>query len=67
MKNPQWMGTQPSAPEWSNDSKTLYFNWNPTSGPADSVYFISSTNLTPNQLSGKEVFEKNQISRITYN
>ncbi|WP_430895984.1 MULTISPECIES: alpha/beta fold hydrolase [unclassified Paraflavitalea] len=67
MKNPQWMGTQPSAPEWSNDSKTLYFNWNPTSGPADSVYFISTTNLSPSQLSGKEVFEKNQISRITYN
>ena len=29
MRDPKWIGTSPSAPQWSPDGKTLFFNWNP--------------------------------------
>jgi dipeptidyl aminopeptidase/acylaminoacyl peptidase len=47
MRDPKWMGTQPSNPQWSIDGKTLYFNWNPEKAPADSLYFITVANKTP--------------------
>lgn len=47
MQDPKiWVGTSPSNPFWSDDSKTLYFNWNPSQvkgGPAkgDSLYKVT--------------------------
>jgi dipeptidyl aminopeptidase/acylaminoacyl peptidase len=32
------VGSSPSNPYWSEDSKTLYFNWNPSLAPGDSLY-----------------------------
>lgn len=41
MQDPKiWIGTSPSNPFWSDDSRTLYFNWNPTQALGDSLYKI---------------------------
>ncbi|WP_374760210.1 S9 family peptidase [Dyadobacter pollutisoli] len=39
MRDPKmWIGTSPSDITWSDDSKTIYFNWNPDKNAADSLY-----------------------------
>ncbi len=49
------IGTSPSNPVWSDDSRTLYFNWNPTQEKSDSLYKVTfatasrSTKLTASQ------------------
>lgn len=41
MQDPKtWIGTSPSGHFWSEDSKTIYFNWNPDKAKADSLYKI---------------------------
>ena len=40
MRDPKWIGNQPGDPYWSEDSKTVYFMWNPTNTDADSLYQI---------------------------
>ena len=47
MRDPKWIGTSPSNPYWSEDGKYLLFNWNPEAAVSDSVYYITSGNLTP--------------------
>jgi dipeptidyl aminopeptidase/acylaminoacyl peptidase len=47
MRDPKWIGTSPSAINWSNDGSTLYFQWNPSKAPADSLYYITLTNKVP--------------------
>ena len=41
MRDPSWMGTFPSAPFWSEDGKTIYFQYNLEKDPADSLYKIN--------------------------
>ncbi len=36
----KWIGTSPSNPFWSEDSKTIYFSWNPDKNKGDSLYKI---------------------------
>lgn len=39
MRDPKmWIGTSASDVSWSEDSKTIYFNWNPDKNPGDSLY-----------------------------
>ena len=47
MRDPKWIGTSPSSPQWSADGKTLFFNWNPDKATADSLYYITLDNKTP--------------------
>ena len=47
MRDPKWMGTSPSGPQWAADGKTIFFNWNPDKATADSLYFITTDNKTP--------------------
>ena len=52
MEDPaKWIGTAPSGIFWSEDSKTLYFNWNPEQNRADSLYKISLNDRTPRKVS----------------
>ena len=46
MRDPKWMGTQPSNPQWTMDGQ-LFFNWNPDKASADSLYFINLTDKIP--------------------
>ncbi|CAG5067640.1 hypothetical protein DYBT9623_00361 [Dyadobacter sp. CECT 9623] len=42
MRDPKmWIGTSPSDITWADDSKTIYFNWNPDKNPSDSLYGYS--------------------------
>ncbi len=38
MKGNEFIGHQPSDIHWSEDSKTIYFNWNPENEPISSLY-----------------------------
>jgi dipeptidyl aminopeptidase/acylaminoacyl peptidase len=58
MRDPKWMGSQPSNPQWSIDGKTLYFNWNPNKEVADSLYFITLSNKIPTKAT---VAQKQQL------
>ena len=44
MRDPVWMGVSPSNIQWSEDSKTIYFQWNPDGASRDAWYFITNTN-----------------------
>ncbi|MDW3650140.1 MAG: prolyl oligopeptidase family serine peptidase [Bacteroidia bacterium] len=41
MRDPKWIGTSPSNVRWSDDSKKIYFNWNPEKAQSDSLYSIA--------------------------
>lgn len=51
MRDPKWMGVSPSDLRWSENSQTLYFDWNPDRNPGDSLYFISIGDRTPQKVS----------------
>ncbi|MFP4366013.1 MAG: prolyl oligopeptidase family serine peptidase [Bacteroidales bacterium] len=38
MKGDEYIGPQPGNPWWSQDSRTIYFQWNPEGFPSDSLY-----------------------------
>ena len=40
MRDSKWIGTSPSGIFWSEDSKKLYFSWNPENAESDSLYVI---------------------------
>lgn len=41
------VGALPSNPVWSEDSKTVYFSWNPDNSKADSLYSVSISDKKP--------------------
>jgi dipeptidyl aminopeptidase/acylaminoacyl peptidase len=47
MRDPKWIGTAPSNIQWSADSKTIYFQWNPVNAENDSLYAATLTNASP--------------------
>jgi len=51
MRDPKWIGVAPSNIFWSEDSKSIYFNWNPDKNPGDSLYSITLTNRSPQKVS----------------
>jgi dipeptidyl aminopeptidase/acylaminoacyl peptidase len=67
MRDPKWIGTSPSSPQWSSDSKTLFFNWNPDKAIADSLYFISIDNKTPVKASVEQKQNLITANSLQYN
>jgi dipeptidyl aminopeptidase/acylaminoacyl peptidase len=51
MRDPRWIGVAPSNIFWSEDSKQIYFSWNPDKNQGDSLYTISATNRVPQKVS----------------
>ncbi len=47
MRDPKWIGSSPSNPNWSADGKYLFFDWNPDNADDDSLYYITPTNNIP--------------------
>ncbi|QQL51583.1 S9 family peptidase [Mucilaginibacter ginkgonis] len=45
------MGTAPSNIRWSDDSKKIYFNWNPENADRDALYSITPTDIKPQKVS----------------
>jgi dipeptidyl aminopeptidase/acylaminoacyl peptidase len=55
MRDPKmWLGTSPSDITWADDSKTIYFNWNPEKNPSDSLYRYSLADKKINKVSVAE-------------
>jgi dipeptidyl aminopeptidase/acylaminoacyl peptidase len=50
----KWIGTAPSNPFWAEDSKTIYFSWNPEKNLGDSLYKISLSDKKPVKVSPTE-------------
>ncbi|HVM86788.1 MAG TPA: prolyl oligopeptidase family serine peptidase [Puia sp.] len=67
MRDPKWIGTSPSNPYWSSDSKYLLFNWNPEKTISDSVYYISKENITPQKASFSFLQDIISVHSIAYN
>src|SRR5690606_30781460 len=51
MRDPKWMGVSPSNIGWSEDSRTLYFKWNPENEEQDALYYINPQKLLPERAS----------------
>lgn len=67
MRDPKWIGASPSSPYWSRDGKYLFFNWNPENKTSDSIYFVTTTNLTP-QKASYDMQQKNvSANAVVYN
>lgn len=54
MRDPKWIGVSPSSPFWSEDSKTIYFKWNPDKNAGDSLYSVLAANPLPRAVSPSE-------------
>lgn len=67
MKDPKWIGTQPSNISWGWDSKNIYFSWNPENNISDSTYTFAIGGKEPNKANYKDVALLNAISNGTYN
>jgi dipeptidyl aminopeptidase/acylaminoacyl peptidase len=51
MRDPKWIGTSPSAIHWSDDSKKIYFNWNPTDSVRDGLFSVTPADINPQKVS----------------
>jgi dipeptidyl aminopeptidase/acylaminoacyl peptidase len=51
MRDPKWIGTSPTGIFWSEDSKQVYFNWNPEKNEGDSLYTVAIVARTPQKVS----------------
>ena len=47
MRDPKWIGVSPSNIRWSDDSKKIYFEWNPENADRDQLFYITPTELKP--------------------
>jgi dipeptidyl aminopeptidase/acylaminoacyl peptidase len=50
MRDPKWIGTSPSNIHWSDDSKKVYFNWNPDKADLEELYSITTNNTKPGKV-----------------
>jgi hypothetical protein len=55
MRDPKWMGTQPTNVSWSEDSKKIFFTWNAENKGRDAMYSITPTDLKPQKVSTDEL------------
>jgi len=51
MRDPKWIGTSPSNIHWSDDSKKVYFNWNPENADMAELYNITPNDTKPQKAS----------------
>jgi len=54
MRDPKWMGTQPTNVSWSPDSKKIYFTWNPENKGRDAQYSITTEDIKPKAVTPEE-------------
>lgn len=67
MRDPKWMGTSPSNAFWSNDSKTVYFNWNPQKNSSDSLYAFSINGTAPEKANNAIIERNSALNNAIYN
>lgn len=67
MQDPKtWIGTSPDGVHWAEDSKTIYFDWNPDANLGDSLYQYS---LNDKKISKVSLSERKKVpaKRGVYN
>lgn len=67
MRDPKWIGTSPSNVFWSNDSKSVFFNWNPENKLADSLYNYAIAGGEPQKAGFYEAQKINALNNAVYN
>jgi dipeptidyl aminopeptidase/acylaminoacyl peptidase len=67
MRDPAWIGTSPSSVQWSEDSRVLYFNWNPENAPSDSVYQFDLLTGKTSKLSPAAKQLRSAVGSFRYN
>ncbi len=67
MRDPKWIGSSPSSPQWSYDGQYLFFNWNPDNRPSDSSYYITRENKVPLKTSVTQRQGLLTENNVTYN
>lgn len=67
MRDPKWMGTSPSNVFWSNDSKTVYFNWNPQKNISDSLYAYALNARAPEKANNQMIERNNALNNALNN
>lgn len=66
MRDPKWMGVSPTNYRWSEDSKTVFFTWNPENKEKDQAYKVSVlTNKT--EIAADNEATKAAGNNYTYN
>jgi len=50
MRDPKWIGTSPSNIRWGDDSKKVYFNWNPEKTDLNELYSITPSDSKPQKV-----------------
>jgi dipeptidyl aminopeptidase/acylaminoacyl peptidase len=66
MRDSKWMGVAPTNYRWSEDSKTVFFNWNPEGKEKDQRYKVAVTSGKP-ELTQDSVAEKAMGLNYEYN
>ncbi|SHN31860.1 prolyl oligopeptidase family serine peptidase [Mucilaginibacter sp. OK098] len=51
MRDPKWIGISPSNIRWSDDSKKIFFKWNPDNADREQLFAITPTNIKPGKVS----------------
>ena len=67
MRDPKWMGSQPSDLEWSVDGQTLYFSWDPDGDDTSDTYAFSPGKDTQPQKLSKEEAKQRPDAEGEYN
>jgi dipeptidyl aminopeptidase/acylaminoacyl peptidase len=67
MKDPKWIGTSPSNVFWSQDSKSVFFSWNPGNNVSDSTYYYNTSGGEPQKAGYFETQKMTALNGATYN
>ncbi|MFB0938707.1 MAG: prolyl oligopeptidase family serine peptidase [Urechidicola sp.] len=67
MKGNEFIGHQPENIEWSDDSQTIYFNWNPDNNPIASLYKYSISTQKIDKVSVEEEKLRNDSYDYDFN
>ncbi|MDQ7948915.1 MAG: prolyl oligopeptidase family serine peptidase [Pedobacter sp.] len=66
MRDPKWMGIAPTNFRWSEDSKTVFFTWNPENKEKDQPYKVGVQNFKP-ELTDEAAADKAAGLNYVYN
>lgn len=64
MRDPKWIGVSPTDIRWSDDSKKIYFKWNPAKTETDELYAVTPANIKPQKLS---IAEQRNLTNLAGN
>src|ERR1700712_94311 len=67
MRDPKWIGASPANPYWGSNSDSLFFYWNPENKIADSIYYVTATDLKPHKASAIQRRDVINNDFIVYN